>query len=243
MKVRYLIKYSKGEDIKFISHLDLMRTIQRIIRRSQLPVEYSKGFNPHITLSIAQPLSVGVYSDGEYMDVVFNEEVDEKIIIERLNANCPVGVKFFDAVKIINNPEGKKKPQAMAAIDMAEYVISFQLKDNYDENKAMAEIDELLKKATWETLKKTKSGEKTVDIKKQISKLNKDNAAGEGKLSLRALVSCGSKDNLSASLLGEYIVSNTSFVKEDSFVDIKRINLYAYLNKKLLPLNEYLVRV
>ena len=60
--MRYLIKFTKEENIKFIAHLDLMRTIQRIIRRSGLPVEYSKGFNPHMALSIAQPLSVGVYS-------------------------------------------------------------------------------------------------------------------------------------------------------------------------------------
>ena len=55
MKVRYLIKYTKESEIKFISHLDLMRTIQRVIRRAALPIEYSKGFNPHMTISIAQP--------------------------------------------------------------------------------------------------------------------------------------------------------------------------------------------
>ena len=55
-KVRYLIKYSKESEIKFIAHLDLMRTIQRIIKRSELPIEYSKGFNPHMAVSIAQPL-------------------------------------------------------------------------------------------------------------------------------------------------------------------------------------------
>ena len=73
MKVRYVIKFTKGENIKFIGHLDLMRTIQRIIKRSGLPVEYSKGFNPHMALSIAQPLSVGVYSDGEYLDLVLRD--------------------------------------------------------------------------------------------------------------------------------------------------------------------------
>ena len=72
---RYVIKFTKGADIKFIGHLDLMRTIQRIIKRSGLPVEYSKGFNPNMALSIAQPLSVGVYSDGEYLDLVLTESL------------------------------------------------------------------------------------------------------------------------------------------------------------------------
>ena len=64
LKMRYLIKFTKEDSIKYVSHLELMRTIQRIIRRAELPVQYSQGFNPHIILSIAQPLSVGVYSKG-----------------------------------------------------------------------------------------------------------------------------------------------------------------------------------
>ena len=83
MKVRYVIKFTKGENIKFIGHLDLMRTIQRIIKRSGLPVEYSKGFNPHMSLSIAQPLSVGVYSDGEYLDLVLTESLGVGEVIEK----------------------------------------------------------------------------------------------------------------------------------------------------------------
>ena len=83
--MRYVIKFTKGDNIKFIGHLDLMRTIQRIIKRSGLPVEYSKGFNPHMSLSIAQPLSVGVYSDGEYLDLVLTEELSCEDVINKLN--------------------------------------------------------------------------------------------------------------------------------------------------------------
>ncbi len=93
--VRYLIKYTKESEIKFLSHLDLMRTIQRVIRRAKLPIEYSKGFNPHMSISIAQPLSVGVYSTGEYLDAVFIEAIDEKEIIKTLNENTVGGVKFL----------------------------------------------------------------------------------------------------------------------------------------------------
>ena len=89
--MRYVIKFTKGENIKFIGHLDLMRTIQRIIKRSGLPVEYSKGFNPHMSLSIAQPLSVGVYSDGEYLDLVLTESLGVGEVIEKLNASSSKG--------------------------------------------------------------------------------------------------------------------------------------------------------
>ena len=74
--MRYLIKFTKEENIKFISHLDVLKTIQKNIRRAELPIEYSKGFNPHMSTSIAQPLSVGVYSCGEYMDMVLEREME-----------------------------------------------------------------------------------------------------------------------------------------------------------------------
>ena len=80
MKVRYLIKFSKEGNIKFVSHLDLMRTLHKVVKRAALPVKYSKGFNPHMSISIAQPLSVGMYSCGEYMDVVLEEEIDKTIL-------------------------------------------------------------------------------------------------------------------------------------------------------------------
>ena len=98
--MRYLIKYTKEADIKFISHLDLLRTIQRSIRRSGLPIHYSKGFNPHMATAIAQPLSVGVYSDGEYMDAEFDEEVEISEMLQKLNENSARGVRFLNAVLI-----------------------------------------------------------------------------------------------------------------------------------------------
>lgn len=85
--MRYLIKFTKGDDIKFISHLDLMRTIQRVIRRSRINIEYSKGFNPHMALGIAQPLSVGVSSEGDYLDINLEEDMKEIDVKNILNEN------------------------------------------------------------------------------------------------------------------------------------------------------------
>ncbi len=168
MKVRYLIKYTKESEIKFISHLDLMRTIQRVIRRARLPIEYSKGFNPHMTISIAQPLSVGSYSKGEYMDVVFTEDIDENQILKNLNENAPRGVIFLD-VKKVENKENSKAPQAMAIIDAAKYIIKLKVKDV---NKALEDIKNLNKESQWNIVKKSKKGEKEVDIKPLIKEIS-----------------------------------------------------------------------
>ena len=140
--MRYLIKFTKESNIKFISHLDLMRTLQKIVRRADLPMEYSKGFNPHMAMSIAQPLSVGVYSQGEYMDLVLSDEVDEKEMIEKLNSKSASGIKFIQAKKIVNVEGEKKAPQAMALIDACRYIIKVSYENTSNLEK---EIENLLK--------------------------------------------------------------------------------------------------
>lgn len=234
MKVRYLIKYAKNSDIKFISHLDLMRTIQRTIRRAEIPVEFSKGFNPHMSLSIGQPLAVGVYSEGDYLDLVLLEEVPEEEIIKKLNENAPSGITFLEAVAVPRIEGQKKLPQAMAAIEAASYTIKFVCSNT---NNVEEKFSQLLKNEKWEILKKSKSGEKLVNIKPQIKEIKywlKDE-----QFILQVLVSCGSKENLSPQLLSEYIINNTDFMDKDKFVDIKRKEMYIIKNKKYVSLADY----
>lgn len=232
--MRYLIKYTKGSDIKYVSHLELMRTIQRILRRSELPVAYSKGFNPHIILSIAQPLSVGVYSKGEYMDVEFSEEVDENYIKEQFNESAPMGIKIVDVVKVKDKEGEKKLPQAMAAVEAARYTMELRCIDG----KAVEEkLNELMKSSEWNIIKKSKKGEKEVNIKPLIKEFKfnvKDNI-----LYIQTLVTAGSKENLSAQLLGEYLKANIGSLDKDAFTYIERIGMFAYKNRKLVTLSEY----
>ncbi|WP_346928358.1 TIGR03936 family radical SAM-associated protein [Clostridium sp.] len=229
--VRYLIKYTKESEIKFLSHLDLMRTIQRVIRRAKLPIEYSKGFNPHMSISIAQPLSVGVHSIGEYLDAVFTEAVDEKEILKALNENTVGGVKFL-SVTTVARKEGQKNQQAMATIDAAKYIIKFKL-----EEESALDMDSLMKLSQWTILKKSKSGEKETDIKPLVKEIKY--SIDDEILTIEGLLSCGSRENLSASLLSEFIKAHVNGIKEDAFVDIKRVEMYAFREKELLTLQEY----
>lgn len=232
--MRYLIKFSKESNIKFISHLDLMRTIQKIIKRAALPIEYSKGFNPHMTISIAQPLSVGVYSSGEYMDVVLKEELDENEIKERLSNNVPSGVKILEVVKVKSLTD-KKVPQSMAAIEAAKYEVAIKYTNSSilgEELKKLPGLNE------WNVIKKSKSGEKEVNIKPLIKEFKyklEDNI-----LKLQVLLSAGSSENLSADLLGKFIKENTTGVNEEAFVDIQRKDMYGLKNNKYIPLIELL---
>ncbi|ACD52539.1 UNVERIFIED_ORG: radical SAM protein [Clostridium botulinum] len=229
--MRYLIKYTKEANVKFISHLDLMRTIQKNIRRAELPMEYSKGFNPHMTMSIAQPLAVGVYSDGEYMDLVFAEEMNEKEIIDRLNSVSSSGIKFKEATKIPYVEGEKKVPQGMALIDAARYTakVPYENIENLEN-----EVNELLNKSDWKTIKKSKKGEKEVDIKPMIKEFKfwiKDDY-----LIINMVINSGSREHLAPELVVKYIQERTSYAKTESFVDIKREEMYFLKGEKLLPL-------
>ena len=231
--MRYLIKYTKESEVKFIAHLDLMRTIQKTVRRAQLPASYSKGFNPHLALSIAQPLSVGIYSSGEYADLVLTEEVDEQEIVDRLNAKSAMGIRFLTATKIVNIENEKKLPQAMALIDACSYVI--KVKYNNTE-KLEEEINNLLAEEEWVTIKKSKRGEREVDIKSLVYQF--EFKVEDGVLEIHTLIQSGSREHLSADLLVNYIKEHTTGVNENAFVDIKREDMYFLKDGKYVPLSK-----
>lgn len=212
-----------------------MRTIQRVIRRAELPVEYSKGFNPHMNLSIAQPLSVGMYSIGDYMDVVLTEELDENYIKDALNGNMPSGIKVFEVVKIKDSSDGRKVPQSMALIDAAKYIIKIKYAETGTLNEELKVIEE---KNEWSIIKKSKSGEKLADIKPLVK--NIDFQINDNLLVITAIISCGSKENLSAELLSRYIINNTSSVCSEAFVDIMREEMYVENKESLIPIYKYL---
>jgi radical SAM-linked protein len=232
LMVRYLIKFTKESSIKFIGHLDLMRTIQRMIRRSELPVKYSNGFNPHINMSIAQPLPVGVYSCGEYMDISFENEVSEDEIKSRLNENSPAGIKVLGVRKISDDPN-KKVFKSMAEIRAARYIIKIKYNDISNINKDMKNILEM---PEWRAIKKTKRGEKESDLKKFVK--NIEYKVSGNTLVIDTTISCGSIENLSCSLLAQFIQKNTRNVNFDAFVDIMRKELYGIYKGKMMPLLE-----
>lgn len=231
--MRYLIKFTKESEIKFVGHLDLMRTIQRMMKRSGLPIVYSQGFNPHINLSLAQPLAVGVYSGGDYFDVQFQEEVDLQKIKEDLNSSAPAGIRILE-VSGIREEDNKKIFKSMAAIDAASYSIRIRYTDA---SRLENEMNDMLGKNQWVTLKKSKSGEKEVDIKPMV--MDMDFRISGNILIVDATVSCGSKENLSPELLAEFVKGNTSNYDAEAFTDIRRNEMYAAVEDKLIPLYKY----
>lgn len=93
-------KFSKTGDMKFISHLDLMRLFQRALRRADLPVTITQGFSPHLKISIDRALKLGLESLDEALTVHMSKRVEPALFIELLNKNLPEGVRIARAEEI-----------------------------------------------------------------------------------------------------------------------------------------------
>jgi hypothetical protein len=115
---RLRITFSRGGEMKYITHLDMMRFWERALRRAGLPVAYSEGFSPHPQIQIAAPLAVGTTSDGELMDVFMSEAIAPRRVIADLSSQLPEGVAVRSVVEV-----GMTLPALQADVRLAEYVV------------------------------------------------------------------------------------------------------------------------
>lgn len=212
MKVR--IKFSKNGPIKFIGHLDVMRYFQKAIRRAEIDIAYSKGFSPHQIMSFAQPLGVGVESDGEYVDVELNSAKSALDIKNRLNAVMNEGIKV-ESVKMLS--EGTMN--AMASVAASKYLIS--IKDGYDFGvDFLSQCEKLGEKDHIYIVKKTKKSEIEMDLKPAIFEMS----ATEGALMM--LVDSSSSGNIKPNLILEEVCKINSVEYNPLGFAVKRLDMY-----------------
>lgn len=117
MKLRMQI--TKNKDIRFISHLEYVRTIERAIRRAKLPAAYSEGFNPHMKFSLASALGVGVVSYTEFVEIELAEPMEVEVAAQRLAAALPRGIRIIAADAVESN-----HPALMAQAGGASYRVT-----------------------------------------------------------------------------------------------------------------------
>lgn len=205
--------YEKTGMAKFISHLDTVRCITRAMKRANVPIWYTEGFNPHAFLTFAMPLSLGFESYCETVDFRLTEDVDLAELTEKLNNALPVDI----TVKKIALP--KMSPND---IRWAEYKIIFNNPDELLLSKAhsILSADEILVE------KKGKQGRKKVakevNIKEHIRtyELKEEN----NKLILKTVLASGTTTNINPMLLIGALTKNTNTDEQD--VDIIKLKSY-----------------
>lgn len=141
-KYRKRITFAKKTGIKYVAHLDLLRAWERILRRAQVPLAYSQGFNPHPRLTLAMPSPVGCTGASEELDILLNEPMPDQEICTRLANTLPPGITV-QAVQTVP----LKAPARPSLIRRADYEVTL-VDTPYKE--VDRRIDTLLKRDTVE---------------------------------------------------------------------------------------------
>lgn len=186
-RFEYRIVYCKTGRARYISHLDLMRTMQRVFKRAGIPLWYTQGFNPHAYLMFPLVLPLGTDSCVEILDVALIEELEFDEIKDRLNAGMPEGLRVNSVAKpVMKHTE----------IAFAEYIIRFAC--NYDADKAKELFIDFLGQDRIEIEKRSKKkGINLVDIKPHIRLVSA--AAENGEALVDLILPAGNSFNLNTS--------------------------------------------
>ncbi|MFH1962254.1 MAG: TIGR03960 family B12-binding radical SAM protein [bacterium] len=102
-QIRVRLRYTRGKEVSFVSHLDMLRSFMRALSRASIPIAYSAGFSPHPRLSFGHPLSVGLISEEEFLDMELEMPMKLDELIMRLNKVLPQGIRITNAVFIASN--------------------------------------------------------------------------------------------------------------------------------------------
>lgn len=207
MSILIRVKYEKRDEVKYVGHLDTMRTFMRCLKRTNIPVSYSKGFNPRIQISFALPLGVGVTSNSEYFDLNLEDRMNIDLFIGELNSVLPDGFRVVEAIY----PEDTKN-SLMSLVKEAVYEI--KINDEID----MSAVNKLFNQDEIIIEKASKDNKKVeqIDIKKNIIDFDiKDNIC-------TFHVFAGSKGNLNPNSIIEAVCK---YVKNIDDVDVNRKEL------------------
>jgi radical SAM-linked protein len=226
MKIR--LKFVKQGQVKFVGHLDIMRLFQRAIKVAQIPIAYSQGFNPHSLVYFAMPLSVGVSSTGEYMDIVTTIDVRPETIKEQLNKVLVEGIEMIDAFCIAEDTGS-----LMSLVSAASYEIRLP-KATFIHTSSAAMTDKL-EEESLVVHKKGKKGMQVVDIKPMILACTLEENSDDIVINLKA--QAGSSQNLSPQLFLKAILNEEDGT--DKWVNITRKELYVYDQASYVPLECY----
>ncbi len=190
------LRFSKTGRLKYISHLDINRAMSRALKRAQIPLWYTEGFNPHPYMSFSLPLSLGVESLCESVDLRIIGDITNDEIKNRLNNVLPQDIKIVDVYDDFRDN---------SEIVYSDYVYKFEFKDN---ETAIEKIKNVLSSDEIIALKKGKQGRKRVmketNIKSFIDKYSISIRNDVIVLNIRLLA--GPEKNLNPSLLFDTII-------------------------------------
>ncbi len=197
------IKFKKVGRLQYISHLDLVRTMQKILVRSKLPMWYTEGFNPKPKMVFAAPLSIGVESVCEFMDLRLTKKVSAEKIAAVLNANMTDEMQ----VTAVYYPTSK-----LTDLKWFSYIV--EIKSEMNSAELAEKCNQLFANSEILVTKKSKDTEKTVDIKPLIR--SADAVSDNGKVRICATLSADQSCFLNPEYLVEAIRRETGVLSAEN---------------------------
>jgi len=226
MKLR--VKFSKHGSMRFIGHLDTMRFFQKAIRRSRISISYTTGFSPHQVMAFAQPLGVGLESDGEYLDIEVDSITSTEQMVKQLDEQMCEGFEILD-IRLLPDNAGN----AMASVTAASYKVTFR-----DGKKPVSDIAAAVERfRTSENViitKQTKKNQIELDLKQSVYELRIEDD------SVYMLVDASSGGNIKPELVIRTLLGFYDEELSENALLITRLETYGLDdNSKLIPLIEF----
>lgn len=223
-----MVVFEKGFPLRHIGHLDLMRTMQRAIRRSGLPAQYSQGFHPHILMSFASPLGVGVAGHGEVMDIPMAQAVSEEEFTARLNGVLPQRLRVRRC-RLLEDTF----PTLMALVAASRYTLRL---DKTDASRNLLEaLPKFMALTEYTALRKTKSGEAPCNIRPFVLEMTGEETGED--VRIHCVLSSTPAGTLKPSLLMKCL-GDTAGVSAGEFIAIRE-EILCRSGGGLVPMEEY----
>ena len=185
------IMFRKVGDLQYISHLDLQRTIARVLVRAQIPMWYTQGFNPHAKVIFGIPLSVGTESECEFIDLRIDRDISPAEVKERLNRELTNEMQILEAYE----------PKS-TFMDVCSAKYEFCLRFAGADAETAQKLQTLYTTSPLTMTKKTKSGDKEIDIVGMIRRVKVVyNEAHPNEIRISAILSAGNSEHLNPEFL------------------------------------------
>lgn len=184
------IRFVKKGNLQYVSHLDLQRTLHRVLIRAGIPMWYTKGFNPHPKISFGYPLSIGTESECEFLDIRIEREISMENIIAQLNCELTDEMYVYDAY-----------PAKTDANDVAFADYTVKICTTGGSPALAGRIAALLSRPELLMTKKTKSGDKEINIIPLIDQSKVGWCDESRSVHMELRLATGSKQNLNPELL------------------------------------------
>ena len=171
--VSIIFRMKKGEQARWMGHLDLMRVLERAVRMSGVRAMYTQGFNPRVKMSIASALPLGATADNDIVILAVEPPVDVTDVMKRLNRSLPEGVQFTSAAV---RPEHAKAP----VIEMSEFVVDVSLPEPGMADDLRRAAEELMGRSEIPFVRRSEKKSKPIDLRPGIASLEVVSGSGEG---------------------------------------------------------------